>query len=75
MEYASGGELFDYINSQSVLDGSDDQHSRSLGGLREEETRQLFRQLVSAIRYLHEVYINKLCVTSCHHMGLHACQC
>jgi len=54
MEYASGGELFDYINSQT--DGNSSGHSTpNLGGLSEAEARQFFRQLVSAVQYLHEV--------------------
>ena len=53
MEYASGGELFNYINSQSELVNSD--QSGNTGGLNESEARRLFRQLVSAVQYLHEV--------------------
>ena len=52
MEYASGGELFDYINSQSVPSSD---HSGNPSGLNESEARQFFRQLVSAVQYLHEV--------------------
>ena len=57
MEYASGGELFDYINSQSDAGSSDDHDSGNLGGLREGEARQFFSHLVSAVQYLHEVCI------------------
>jgi len=56
MEYASGGELFDYINSQSDLGSSDGRDSGSLGGLSEGEARQFFSQLVSAVQFLHEVH-------------------
>jgi len=55
MEYASGGELFDHINSQSPLDDSDHSGDPPPVGLNESEARQLFRQLVSAVQYLHEV--------------------
>lgn len=39
MEYASGGELFDYINNHSFIT--------------EQEIRRLFRQILSAIYYCH----------------------
>lgn len=39
MEFASGGELYDYINDKQ--------------GLYEEEARKFFRQIVSAVHYLH----------------------
>jgi len=55
MEYASGGELFDYINSQQVADSGS--QSENPGGLNESESRQIFRQLISAVQYLHEVYM------------------
>lgn len=41
MEYADGGEMYDYISSR--------------GRLTENEARTLFRQIVSAIHHLHEV--------------------
>lgn len=41
MEYAKGGELYDYIN---------DRHRLS-----EKEARRLYRQIVSAIHHCHEV--------------------
>ncbi|KAJ8301854.1 hypothetical protein KUTeg_020841 [Tegillarca granosa] len=41
MEYAKGGELYDYIN---------DRHRLS-----EKEARQLYRQIVSAIHHCHEI--------------------
>ena len=41
MEYASGGELYDYINEKQGLD--------------EDEARRYFRQIVSAVHYLHQV--------------------
>lgn len=41
MEYASGGELYDYINEKH--------------GLYEEEARKFFRQIASAVHYLHMV--------------------
>lgn len=40
-EFADGGELYDYISSK--------------GKLTEREARLLFRQIVSAVHYLHEV--------------------
>jgi len=49
MEHASGGELFDYINSQQETSEGNP------AGLNEAECRHLFRQLVSAVQYLHEV--------------------
>jgi len=41
MEYASGGELYDYINRKN--------------GLSTSEARRFFRQIVSAVHYLHMV--------------------
>ncbi len=41
MEYASGGELYDYIDDKR--------------GLEDKEARKFFRQIVSAISYLHKV--------------------
>ena len=41
MEYASGGELYDYIDDKK--------------GLEDKEARKFFRQIVSAINYLHQV--------------------
>jgi len=58
MEYASGGELFDYINSQSDLVDSDGNHCVNLGGLSDGEARQFFFHLVSAVQYLHSVRIH-----------------
>ena len=40
MEYASGGELFDYLATH--------------GRMKEEEARAKFRQIVSAVHYLHQ---------------------
>ena len=40
-EFADGGELYDYISTK--------------GRLTEKEARLLFRQIVSAVHYLHEV--------------------
>lgn len=42
LEYASGGELFDYVNE-------------SPGGLDEAESRRIFNQISSAVLYLHRV--------------------
>lgn len=41
MEYASGGELYDYVSSH--------------GSLSETEARRLFRQITSAVFFLHKV--------------------
>lgn len=53
LEYASGGELFDYINGYGS--SCDDKHDLHVGGLSDAEARKMFRQLVSAVQYLHEV--------------------
>lgn len=41
MEYASGGELYDYVSTY--------------GSLPESEARRIFRQITSAILYCHKV--------------------
>ena len=41
MEYVTGGELFDYIATKKVLS--------------ETEARRVFRQVVAAVHYCHEV--------------------
>ena len=41
MEYASGGELYEYLASKS--------------GITDDEARGFFRQIVSAVRYCHQV--------------------
>lgn len=41
MEYANGGELYDYVSTR--------------GPLLEEDVRRLFRQIVSAVYYCHKV--------------------
>lgn len=46
MEYASNGELYDYINERK--------------GLYDTEARKFFRQIVSAVHYLHEVNQNMM---------------
>lgn len=42
MEYADGGELYDYINDNN-------------NQLSERDARRIFRQIVSAIKYCHKV--------------------
>ena len=51
MEYASGGELYDYINDRK--------------GLHDDEARKYFRQIVSAVHYLHEVSSTQSKVVKC----------
>ena len=41
IEYAAGGELYDYINERQ--------------GLHEEEARKFFRQITAAVYYMHSV--------------------
>lgn len=41
MEYAAGGELYEYLNERNVLT--------------EEEARRIFRQISTAIYYCHKV--------------------
>ena len=43
MEYAAGGELYDYLSQRKVLS--------------ETEARRVFRQVASAVYYCHKVYI------------------
>ena len=41
MEYVCGGELYDYVYAR--------------GGLSDDEARHFFKQILSAVAYLHEV--------------------
>lgn len=41
MEYAAGGELYDYLSERKVL--------------AEEEARRIFRQIATAVYYCHKV--------------------
>lgn len=41
MEYAAGGELYDYLSERKVLS--------------EEEARRIFRQIATAVYYCHKV--------------------
>lgn len=41
MEYAAGGELYDYLNERKIL--------------QEDEARRIFRQVASAVYYCHKV--------------------
>ncbi len=50
MEYASGGELYDHINDKL--------------GLYDEEARKFFRQIISAVYYLHQVRTNITCLVA-----------
>lgn len=43
MEYAAGGELYDYLSERKVLT--------------EEEARRIFRQIASAVYYCHKVNV------------------
>jgi len=43
MEYAEGGELFNYIISK--------------GNLSEDESRNIFQQIIDAVYYLHQIGI------------------
>lgn len=43
MEWANGGELYDHINDKR--------------GLYDEEARKFFRQIASAVHYLHMVWL------------------
>lgn len=43
MEYAAGGELYDYLNERKVL--------------QDDEARRIFRQIASAVYYCHKVII------------------
>jgi serine/threonine protein kinase len=52
MEYVKGGDLFDYIVEKSRLS--------------EELARKLFRQLVSAVMYIHEnLIVHRGILSSC----------
>lgn len=43
MEYAAGGELYDYLSERKVLP--------------EEEARRIFRQIATAVYYCHKVRV------------------
>lgn len=54
MEYASRGDLFDYISERKVS---------------EREARHIFRQVVSAVHYCHRVnLLPDYCTPSTHHV-------
>ena len=68
MEYASGGELYEYINSRGNRNETTGQQNNQTGvqqgsqpadsggdGLPDHEARKFFRQIVSAVYYLHQV--------------------
>jgi len=49
MEYAAGGELYDFLSERKVL--------------AEEEARRIFRQIATAVYYCHKVsfwYVNSI---------------
>ncbi len=46
MEYASGGELYDYLNRMKRIP--------------ESQARAIFRQIVSAVHFLHKVFKKKI---------------
>ena len=48
MEYAAGGELYDYLASKR--------------GIAEEDSKSFFRQIVSAVRYCHKVQSLYFCI-------------
>lgn len=48
MEYAAGGELYDYLSERKVLV--------------EEEARRIFRQISTAVYYCHKVFNILLCI-------------
>ena len=49
MEYAAGGELYDYLSERKVLG--------------EDEARRIFRQIATAVYYCHKVSLNHVCST------------
>lgn len=52
MDFAAGGELYDYINERK--------------GLYEDEARKFFRQMVSAVHYLHAVSVLRVLLFNWH---------
>ena len=51
MEYAAGGELYDYLSQRKVLS--------------ETEARRVFRQVASAVYYCHKVYFLRKATIFC----------
>ena len=56
MDCALGGELYDYLNRK--------------GSLSESETRRIFRQIIAAVQYIHEVSIYIKVIFECLVCGL-----
>ncbi len=64
MEYAPGGELFDYIVAKDRLKAWSWDHCESFvhvdSNFQEDEAREFFRQIISSVAYMHHVgYVHR----------------